>query len=161
MNNGIFLLLGTNVGNRASNLDKAKQAINRFGKIISMSAVYQTEPWGKADQAPFYNQVVEISTVLDPIDLLDSILAIETELGRVREEKWGPRLIDIDILFYGDFVLESKDLVIPHPGTPVRRFVLLPLCEIAPRFIHPLFSKDILTLLKECNDPLNVEKLKF
>jgi len=159
MNDGIFLLLGTNVGNRADNLDKARQAINNLGKIISLSPVYQTEAWGKTDQAAFYNQILEITTPLDPQALLEKILAIELELGRVRKEKWGPRIMDIDILFYGDLLWNEKDLKLPHPGIALRRFVLVPLCEIAPYLIHPVLKKKITDLLQECPDPLDVKKL--
>ena len=159
MSNGIFLLLGTNVGNRASNLDNARKAIADLGKIISLSSTYQTEAWGKTDQPAFYNQAVEISTSFNPSELLEKILSIELELGRKREEKWGPRVIDIDILFYGEIIVRHKDLTIPHPGIPLRRFVLVPLCDIVPKMIHPELRKSIAVLLEECTDPLNVKKI--
>jgi 2-amino-4-hydroxy-6-hydroxymethyldihydropteridine diphosphokinase len=154
----IFLLLGTNLGNRPQNLERAIFAIaENIGSIRKMSSVYKTAAWGKTDQAEFYNQVVLITTSLDPLALLAQVVNIEKILGRVRTEKWGPRLIDIDILFYDQLIIENESLTIPHPGIPGRRFTLVPLCEIAPGFIHPQLNKEISVLLDECEDPLAVE----
>jgi 2-amino-4-hydroxy-6-hydroxymethyldihydropteridine diphosphokinase len=159
MNVNIFLLLGTNMGNKRLNLIRATESLCTIGKIARKSSVYSTDPWGNNDQPLFYNQVVEIHTDLGPETLLEKVLAIETQLGRRREEKWGPRLIDIDLLFYQEQIIETATLSIPHPGIPFRRFVLEPLAELAPFFIHPSLQKNISTLLNECTDPLGVKKV--
>jgi 2-amino-4-hydroxy-6-hydroxymethyldihydropteridine diphosphokinase len=160
MNNSIFILLGSNLGDRPTNLALARQEISRLiGKIITTSSVYKTAPWGNTNQPDFYNQVIEISSSLHPGQLLDGILEIETTMGRQRAVKWGPRIIDIDILLWGSHVIKSQSLTIPHPELPHRRFTLLPLSEIAPNFIHPGENKTILTLLTACTDKLEVEKI--
>ncbi|MBA4056003.1 MAG: 2-amino-4-hydroxy-6-hydroxymethyldihydropteridine diphosphokinase [Marivirga sp.] len=160
MHTGIFLLLGTNIGDRNKNLGSALHAIDdRAGTVKKKSAVYQTEAWGKTDQPSFYNQVVEIETALDPSDLLHEILSIEKKMGRQRKEKWGERIIDIDILFFGVEIIEQTNLNIPHPQLANRRFTLVPLNELIPDFIHPVLGKKISELLAECNDPLEVVKL--
>jgi 2-amino-4-hydroxy-6-hydroxymethyldihydropteridine diphosphokinase len=159
MNSDIFLLLGTNLGNRMLNLDLAKQRISAIGDILASSSVFRSEAWGKTDQPAFYNQVIKIRSFFEPEVLLQKILSIEIEMGRVREEKWGPRIIDIDILFYQDSIINTPTLTVPHPGIPTRRFTLLPLYEIAPLLEHPVLNKNISTLLQECTDILVVEKL--
>jgi 2-amino-4-hydroxy-6-hydroxymethyldihydropteridine diphosphokinase len=159
MTSGIYLLLGTNLGDRNSNLTNAKQGISSFSNIITQSSIYETKAWGKLDQPSFYNQVIEIETKLAPPDLLFEILNIEKKLGRVRYEKWGIRIIDIDILYFGGLVFENSDLKIPHPGIPDRRFTLEPLSEIAPDFIHPVLKKSNIELLNKTSDQLEVNKL--
>lgn len=159
MNDGIFLSLGTNMGNRALNLALAAQALATLGEIRQKSSVYRTAAWGKTDQASFYNQVLEMRTSLNPEDLLDKILSIEQQLGRVRDERWGPRIIDIDLLFYNDKILQQHNLNIPHPGIASRRFVLEPFAEINTAFIHPVLHKSVGDLLAECTDQLAVEKV--
>ncbi len=160
MRSGIFLLLGTNLGDKSGNLAGARAAIaTGAGKIVAASAIYETSAWGKVDQPSFFNQVVAIDTQLDPQRLLDRILAIEVALGRVRDEKWGPRIIDIDILFYDQHVVNDPNLTIPHIGIPDRRFVLEPLNEIAPDFFHPRLHQTVGELLRNCSDPLPVKKL--
>jgi 2-amino-4-hydroxy-6-hydroxymethyldihydropteridine diphosphokinase len=160
MNRGIFLLLGSNQGDRLENLDLAKKAIGRhIGRILKNSGIYKTAAWGKTDQPDFYNQVVEIDTALSPLNLLDQILFIEHILGRVRTEKWGPRIIDIDLLFYGNTILNQPTLTVPHPSIASRKFTLAPLAEIASEFLHPQLHKNMKTLLEECADILNVEKI--
>jgi 2-amino-4-hydroxy-6-hydroxymethyldihydropteridine diphosphokinase len=157
MENGIFLLLGTNQGDRSRNLAAAKQLIEeRAGKIVRFSSVYRTAAWGNHDQPEFYNQAIDISTRLLPQQLLTHILEIELELGRRRLEKWGPRTIDIDILFFHQLVINDSNLTVPHPRMPERRFALAPLTEIAAGFHHPVLHKDVATLLRECTDPLPV-----
>lgn len=157
MENGIFLLLGTNQGDRSRNLTAAKQLIEeRAGKIVRFSSVYRTAAWGNHDQPEFYNQAIDVSTGLSPQQLLTHILEIELELGRRRLEKWGPRIIDIDILFFHQQVINDSNLTVPHPRMPERRFALAPLAEIAPTFHHPVLHKDVSTLLHECKDPLPV-----
>jgi 2-amino-4-hydroxy-6-hydroxymethyldihydropteridine diphosphokinase len=158
INNGIFLLLGSNQGHPLQNLSAARMRLNEdAGKIIKRSAVYKTAAWGKTDQPDFYNQVIQLSTALNGPELLEKILAIEKDLGRVREEKWGSRTIDIDILLMGDDHIDSPDLKVPHPGIPERKFTLVPLAEIAPHFLHPVLHKTISALLEACSDPLDVE----
>jgi 2-amino-4-hydroxy-6-hydroxymethyldihydropteridine diphosphokinase len=159
MNHGIFLSLGSNLGDRKANLMNARQALERLGRIISLSPTYQTDAWGKTDQPGFYNQAIEMRSDLDPHEFLSQTLTIEQDLGRVRDEKWGPRIIDIDILFFGDRIMNEQNLMLPHPGIAARKFVLVPLADIAPEFIHPIFQKTVVTLLKECNDELTVERI--
>ena len=160
MNQSVFLLLGTNMGDRRKNLADALWAIEaRAGTIRKRSGIYETDPWGKSDQSSFYNQVVQIATFLGPADLLDQLLSIEHTMGRLRNEKWGERIIDIDILFYGDEIVESDDITIPHPQLPHRRFALIPLSEIADDFIHPKMFQTVHELVKNCTDILEVKKI--
>ena len=160
MNKHIYLLLGANQGEKLQNLRKAKQEISlQAGAIVKVSSLYQTAAWGKNDQDDFYNEVVEIQTPLNPQQLLSTILQIEKSLGRLRIEKWGARIIDIDILFYGEEIVNEANLKIPHPAIADRRFALTPLSEITPDFVHPILNKTISTLLAECTDTLPVVRL--
>lgn len=154
-----FLLMGGNLGNRLENLTKAKTLLaQQCGTITAVSAIYETAAWGREAQPSFLNQAIELQTLSKPYALLQGLLDVEKSLGRERNEKWGPRLIDIDILFYDDVVIDLPDLKIPHPGLHLRRFALTCLADIAPDVIHPLFQKSILQLLQECTDPLDVHK---
>jgi 2-amino-4-hydroxy-6-hydroxymethyldihydropteridine diphosphokinase len=159
MATGVFLLLGTNLGDKKANLSKASVFISQLGDIIRSSSIYRTSAWGKTDQPDFYNQVVEIETTLAPHDLLNQILLIEKTMGRKRIEKWGERLIDIDLLLYNDEIIDAADLKVPHPQMVNRRFTLFPLAEIAGAFIHPVVKKNINALLEECSDTLAVVKV--
>ena len=160
MNANVFLLLGTNMGDRNNNLVDALIAINQdVGIVRKKSSVYQTAAWGKTDQEPFYNQVIELQTTLTPHQVLDALLSIEQKMGRKRTYLWGERIIDIDILFYGDEIIETSDLIIPHTQLVHRRFTLLPLNEISPDFIHPIFQKKVSELLQDCPDKLSVVKI--
>jgi 2-amino-4-hydroxy-6-hydroxymethyldihydropteridine diphosphokinase len=155
----VFLLLGSNLGDRRQVLAAAREAIaEQAGSIVLQSAVYETEPWGITDQPAFLNQVLEITTSLLPEDLLRIVLNIEHDLGRVRYERWGARVIDIDILYFGQTIIDSARLTLPHPRIQDRRFVLAPLVEIAPDFMHPLLQKTSVQLLKECPDTSEVSK---
>lgn len=156
----IYLLLGSNLGDRYRNLDLARQQISRqIGTLVTQSSVYKTAAWGKTNQPAFYNQVVAVKTVLSPRKALERLQSIEEALGRTRAEKWGPRIMDIDILFWGDQIVNEPNLTIPHPGIPQRRFTLMPLVEIRKDFIHPILQRDMKALLEECTDSLSVEKL--
>src|ERR1044071_8642758 len=148
----MFLLLGSNLGDRLANLDEAKR---QLGNIVATSSVYETAAWGNTNQGSFLNQVVQINAKLYPEDLLKKIQDIEIGMGRRRVEKWGPRIIDIDILFYKDLVINTPDLVIPHPEIQNRRFTLIPLLELT-NMVHPVLKKTISELLDECNDLLPV-----
>ncbi|SMD32397.1 2-amino-4-hydroxy-6-hydroxymethyldihydropteridinediphosphokinase [Reichenbachiella faecimaris] len=155
------LLLGTNIGDKKHNLLQARELIiARIGKIIKPSAIYQTSAWGKEDQDDFLNQVLAIETEQSPEVLLGKCLDIEKDLGRVRFEHWGERLIDIDILYYGDQVITSQRLTVPHPEIQNRRFTLVPLVEIAPEYKHPKMNQTNKDLLGLCTDPLEVVKIE-
>ncbi|HEY9048409.1 MAG TPA: 2-amino-4-hydroxy-6-hydroxymethyldihydropteridine diphosphokinase [Ohtaekwangia sp.] len=159
MDSGIFLLLGTNLGDREQNLAKAKDLISKqVGNLVKESSIYQTAAWGKNDQPDFYNEVIEIDTTLSPQALLQTTLHIEEELGRKRMETWGPRVIDIDILLYRDSIIDTARLTIPHPAMAQRRFTLVPLAEIAADILHPVLQKKISELLDLCPDQLAVRR---
>ncbi len=155
-----FILLGSNQGQRKEFLQKARLQIDeQCGSISSESSLYETAAWGNTRQAAFLNQVVVISTTLRPDELMSTLLEIEAALGRVRTEKYGPRTIDLDILFYDDLVYHSSIVTLPHPAIQDRRFVLIPLQELSPDKVHPVYRKTITTLLNECADKLEVKKI--
>ncbi|RYF94487.1 MAG: 2-amino-4-hydroxy-6-hydroxymethyldihydropteridine diphosphokinase [Chitinophagaceae bacterium] len=152
------LLIGGNLGNRVENLAKASTLIGkRAGEVSRSSRIFETAAWGITDQKPFLNQALRITTLLTPHELLDVILGIEMTMGRIRLEKNGPRLIDIDILFYNGLIISEPRLTVPHPLLHERRFVLAPLNDIASAFVHPLLNKSVSTLLLECKDDLAAE----
>lgn len=156
----VYLALGSNMGDRAENLAHAcKRIESEIGKIARKSKVYETQPLGEPGQEWYYNQVIMINTTHDPRSLLDIIARIERDLGRVRKEKWGPRIIDIDILLYGKRVIRDKGLEIPHPEMHKRAFVLAPLMEIAPDLEHPVLKQPIDMLYMDCEDPAEVVML--
>jgi 2-amino-4-hydroxy-6-hydroxymethyldihydropteridine diphosphokinase len=158
--NYAYLLTGGNMGNREDHLKVAAQLLGeRCGKIVDRSGVYETAPWGKTDQDMFLNQVLVLETRMNARELLDIILMIENLMGRNRDEKNGPRLIDIDILFFNHEVIGKPGLVVPHPHLAERRFVLAPLDEVAAAYIHPVFFKTVSELLIECKDPLSVKRI--
>jgi len=159
--NKAYLLTGGNIGNREKTLGKALTLIHKYcGNISAQSSIYETAAWGKTDQSSFLNQALELETDQPPGQLLRQLLKIETEIGRVREEKYGPRIIDIDILFYNEEILNDPLLKLPHPEIQNRRFVLVPLAEIAAGFIHPVLKKTIAELLAICPDNLEVSRIK-
>ena len=155
--NKVFLSLGSNVGDRIHNLSLGRSKLfNEVGKIINNSKIYESEPWGFKFQANFLNQIIIIETYLESKEVLKHILSIEKKLGRIRKEKWAPRIIDIDILFFNNDIINSKNLVIPHPLIQNRNFILVPLNEIAKNYVHPGTNKTMSQLLKLSKDKLNV-----
>lgn len=157
--NKAFLLTGGNLGDRQQNLSTARTCITeQCGKIIAASSLYETAAWGNTNQTAFLNQALEISTLFNARQLIRRLLKIEKQMGRVRKEKYGPRLIDIDILLFNNETYNYHFLKLPHPEMQKRRFALLPLAEIAPDEIHPVLNKTITALLKECKDELEVKK---
>jgi 2-amino-4-hydroxy-6-hydroxymethyldihydropteridine diphosphokinase len=158
--NKAYLLIGGNMGDRTGFLEAAKKAISsECGPLTGVSSLYQTAAWGLEEQPPFLNQVLEVGTALTADTLLEKILAIEKRLGRHRQLKYGPRIIDIDILLFGNEVIEKETLTVPHPQLQNRRFALTPLAELASDFVHPVFNKTIQRLLLECIDTLPVQKI--
>jgi 2-amino-4-hydroxy-6-hydroxymethyldihydropteridine diphosphokinase len=155
----VYLGLGTNLGDRMNNLTSALKLLGRKVTIKKISSVYETEPVGYKEQPLFLNAVLLAMTELDPMELLHFIKGIESELGRQPSFRNAPRLIDIDILFYGDLVMETPELIIPHPRIAERAFVLAPLAEIAPEVVHPLSHKKISDLLAEVEGRGGVRKI--
>ena len=157
--NTAYLLIGGNVGDRAANLQTALKRISETcGTITSTSSLYETAAWGNTNQPSFYNQAVVVTTPLSPVALMDQLLEIELEMGRIRIQKYGPRTIDLDILMIDELVISSEKLTIPHPQMQNRRFALLPLVEVAPTLTHPLLDQSIEDLLQNCPDTLDVQK---
>jgi len=156
-----YLLLGGNLGDRRKNLELAIQLLNEeAGKVILVSALYETAAWGKEDQPDFLNQAIALRTNLSALKLLDKALEIEQKLGRIRKEKWGERLIDIDLILFGNEVINMEGkLQIPHPHMQNRKFVMQPLAEIAPDIYHPVLGKTILEIAGKISDNLEVNKL--
>lgn len=157
--NKAYLLIGGNMGNRQQNLDRAVGLLRLLGRVKQQSGLYETAAWGKTDQPSFLNQALLFDTALAARGLLQAVLNIEEEMGRKRAEKYGPRIIDIDILFYNSDVVNEPGLTIPHPEIQNRRFALEPMFEIAPAYQHPLLKKTIAELLNDCPDELPVKKL--
>jgi len=159
--NTAILLIGGNLGNRPLLLQQAVQLIEQqAGKVVKLSGLYETAPWGNVQQPDYLNQALQISTPLAPLPLLHTLLNIEREIGRIRQQKWGARVIDIDIIFYNDEVISLPELKIPHPRMQNRQFVLVPLNEILPDLVHPIFQQTVHALLAACDDELPVKKLE-
>ena len=157
----LYILLGGNLGNKQQVFSETwKRLEKQIGPITKRSAVYETEPWGFESNDMFWNQAIEIETELWPDEVLIQTHGIEEILGRIRKEnQFDSRIIDIDVLFYGSEIVNQPDLQIPHPRIQDRKFVLVPLCEIAPELVHPVFKKTVCELLSECSDQLAVKKL--
>lgn len=157
--NKVYLLIGGNMGDRMANLDIALNLMeSNLGKITLLSSKYETAAWGFTEQPHFLNQAVLLQTDLLANDLMLAILNIEKSMGRERSIPLGPRIIDIDIIYFNEEIIDNISVTIPHPKMTARRFVLLPLVEIAPDYIHPILLKSNSVLLKECGDSLAVNK---
>ncbi len=154
----IFLSIGTNEGNRKENIRKALCELTKFCKILKISKFYKTIPYGYKDQKNFINFALEIETKFSPFEFLKVCQNIELKLGRKREIKWGPRTIDIDILFWNDSIIDTEELKIPHYDLPNREFVLKPLLDLDPYFIHPVSGKNIETLYNELKEKMVIFK---
>jgi 2-amino-4-hydroxy-6-hydroxymethyldihydropteridine diphosphokinase len=156
----VFLLIGGNLGEREANFTKARKLIAQYcGEITQSSSIYETAAWGKKDQPSFLNQALEIDTKLTAEQLMAQILELEKIMGRERKEKYGPRVIDIDILLFNNEIHNHTSLKIPHPEMQNRRFALIPLAEIAANIEHPVFKKSIAQLLEECTDQSSVSPM--
>ncbi len=156
----IYLHTGSNIGDRLKYLNLSRFFIEqKIGKITSKSAIYECESWGIKNQNPFFNQAMQVETTLTSQEVLDQIHQIEAHLGRQRLERWGARTIDIDILFYGEEIIETETLNIPHPYLHLRNFVLIPMNEIVPDLMHKPLNKSIQVLLEDCEDDLKVTRL--
>ncbi len=154
------MLLGANLGDRQETFRRAIALLSdRVGRVIAQSSLWETAAWGLTDQPTFLNQVLGVATELLPLDLLAQTQAIEIEMGRVRKEKWGARLLDIDVLYYGSEILDLPQLKVPHPYIPERRFTLAPLAEVAPDFIHPALGLTQQELLNQCVDNSVVNRI--
>ena len=149
-----YISLGSNMGNKKENLEKAISELSQVKDtfVTKKSEIIETEPFGYKEQDDFLNACVGIKTLLPARELLKELLAIEKRMGRERKIKWGPRIIDLDIIFYGKEVIEEDDLIVPHPYMEYREFVLKPLEEIIPNFVHPLLMKRVSTLRKELEE---------
>ena len=155
-----YLLIGGNIGDSKAYLAEAKNLIeNKCGQVINASSIYSTAAWGVTNQADFLNQVLVLTTKMNPLELMQALLDIETSMGRIRAIKMGPRIIDIDILLIDDEIVNTDLLRLPHPALTQRNFALIPLKEVAPKLIHPVEKKTISQLLQQSADTLDVQKL--
>jgi len=152
----IIILLGSNLGDRLANLQQAITSIASFSTILQQSNIYQTAAWGNTDQADFLNQAIEIQTQQTAENLMHALLAIESQMGRVRLQKWEPRIIDLDIIFYESEIHTTDFIQIPHPEMQNRAFVLKPLLDLIPNFEHPILKQSISQLWEKCPDQLEV-----
>lgn len=157
----VFISIGSNLGDRAAN---CKDAVRRLAsdnrvRVVRESALYETEPWGVVDQGPFINSAIEIETGITPRSLFELLKSIEAAMGRTRGERWGPRVIDLDILLCDGLKIDEEGLKVPHPSIAERAFVLVPLNEIAPGLVHPVLGRTVSELLRELPDKSGVTRL--
>ncbi len=158
--NKTYLLIGGNIGNRIAILETAINLIEKkLGNITNRSSIYETGAWGNTNQPDFLNQVLLLETKLNAVKCMQQIFLIENKMGRVRDKKNDPRIIDIDILFFNDEIINDPGLSIPHPQIQNRKFVLVPMNELSPNLFHPVVKKTINNLLSTCTDPLEVRLL--
>jgi 2-amino-4-hydroxy-6-hydroxymethyldihydropteridine diphosphokinase len=158
--NEVYLCLGGNLGEREKNLTQAIAMIaERVGQVLSVSSVYETASWGVSEQPNYLNQVLKIVTDLKAKEVLNTCLEIEKEIGRTRNIKWENRLIDIDMLFFNAEIIDTPELKIPHPFIQERKFVLVPMAQIAGQLKHPILNKTIVELLADCKDDLEVKRI--
>jgi 2-amino-4-hydroxy-6-hydroxymethyldihydropteridine diphosphokinase len=155
-----YIGIGSNVGDKKANCLKGIELLAEAGRVVRVSSLYYTEPVGFKEQEDFINAVVGLETDFPPADLLSICHSIENRLGRIRTLRWGPRTLDLDILLYGELVMDQPDLVIPHPMMSARKFVLIPLAEIAPHAVHPGLNKSAAQLLQELRNSHTVIKCK-
>ena len=155
----VFISIGSNLGDRKTNCKRALEAMAEFSNVVKVSSLYETEPVGNENQPDFINLAVEISTDLSPHELLKHLNEIEGRLGRIRSEKWGPRTIDLDIIFYGEVILNDNDLIIPHPEAHERQFVLEPICEIDSELIYPGLGIPVYDVLRKLKTNKKVVKV--
>ncbi len=156
----VYISLGSNLGDKMFNLERAIYLIDELaGAIHQKSSIYNTSPWGNVNQEDYLNQVVIISTEKSPFDLMNVLLSIENTMGRIRSFKNASRIIDLDILFFKNLIIDETELIIPHPRIQFRKFVLIPMVEIAGDLIHPVFNQTIQQLLNNCTDNLLVKKI--
>lgn len=159
--NTVYLLLGSNLGDRTKLLSEARSLIaGKIGDLIKVSPIFETASWGRTELPAHLNQAVLVSTSLMPLELLDNIQEIEILLGRHRQEQWGARTMDIDIIFYDQEVIDLERLKVPHPLLQERKFALSPLNVIAGSYIHPVLKKTVTELLAQCGDPLPVQLIE-
>ena len=159
--NSVYILLGSNLEQPIKQLAIAKQLIaTHLSKIIKWSSLYRSAAWGNTNQPHFINQIIKIYSQRKALDILKILKRIEEKMGRIRLEKWGTRIIDLDILYYGQDIICQKDLTIPHPHIADRLFTLIPLSEIAPRKKHPVTNLNAMEMIATCKDDLMVKKIK-
>ena len=154
----VVLILGGNKGDRIELLKSALKEVSKLGELTLISKVYETEAWGGVAKGAFLNQVVQLNTSYSPSKVLVFIQQVETDLGRKRDEHWGDRTMDIDIIYFGGNVIDTSELIIPHPFLAERKFVLVPLAEILPDFVHPILGKSSLEMLRACEDGSEVRE---
>jgi 2-amino-4-hydroxy-6-hydroxymethyldihydropteridine diphosphokinase len=157
--NRAYILLGTNMGNKMAHMQMAIEQMNMQNIfLLQQSSIYKTAAWGNTNQDDFYNQVIAVETELSAEILLQTLLEIETKMGRTRNQKWEARIIDLDILYFNNEIIDTENLKVPHPYLHVRNFTLIPLTEIAANYIHPIFNKTNAELLANCSDGSEVVK---
>ena len=161
--NSVFIGLGSNIGNRTEFISSVIKEISIAGncKIKAISSLYESLPFGDIEQENFFNAVIKVETNLDHFSLLEKLNEIEQKLGRVKRERWGPREIDIDILFFNDLIFSDEIITLPHKGVIYRDFVLVPLCEIEPEFVHPVYNKKICDFIVDLKQKNIIRKIQF